>query len=115
MRMIVCKHNDHYLYLSLYVRMMQANTSVMELATMIGVLTDNRPNKSHRKVPAVNRLYIDREIPAVFFVRMVCIACGRKEMVVPVAAASPMMVTNADISIERHFLRLYAPQGLLPW
>jgi hypothetical protein len=50
------------------------------------------PYISHKRVPAVKRAYIDKEIPEVFFVWIVLIACGKKDTVVPKAANNPIMV-----------------------
>lgn len=50
------------------------------------------PNKNHRNVPIVNKLYIDNEMPDVFLVLMVCNACGKKDAVVQIAAIKPMVV-----------------------
>jgi len=47
---------------------------------------------SHNKVPVVNKAYIDSEILCVSFVRMVLIACGKKEKVVQAAASRPTSV-----------------------
>ncbi|MEO5500763.1 MAG: hypothetical protein ABIR31_04905 [Ginsengibacter sp.] len=44
------------------------------------------------KVPNENIEYIPREIPDVFFVLMVSIACGKNEDVVAIAARSPIIV-----------------------
>ncbi len=73
--------------------MITENINVTELAAMIGILPENKPNKSHNKVPKAKSEYISREIPEVSFVLMVFIACGRKEMVVQMAAAKPKIVT----------------------
>ena len=48
--------------------MMLAKMSVMALAMVTGRLPLNIPYINHNKVPAVNRLYIAREIPEVSFV-----------------------------------------------
>jgi hypothetical protein len=68
-------------------------TKVTALADIIGMLPENRPNNNHSKVPNANREYIDKEMPEVSFVRIVLIACGRKETVVQAAATRPVMVT----------------------
>lgn len=47
------------------------------------------PYISQKSVPAVKSTYIGREIPIVFFVCMVLTACGKNEIVVPIAAKSP--------------------------
>ena len=47
---------------------------------------------NQRKVPNENIEYIPREIPDVFFVLIVFIACGRNEDVVDIAARSPIIV-----------------------
>ena len=72
--------------------MITANTSVMALATTMGILLLSNPNNSHPKVPNAKSEYINNDIPAVFFVRMVFTACGRKEAVVKKAAAKPTTV-----------------------
>ena len=57
------------------------------------------PNTNHNIVPNVNNEYIDREMPLVSFVLMVCSACGRKERVVQNAAIKPIMVVVLNIDI----------------
>lgn len=57
-----------------------------------GILLVNIPNKSHSKVPAAKSVYIDNEMLLVSFVRMVLIACGKKEVVVKAAAKKPVSV-----------------------
>lgn len=64
----------------------------MALATIIGMFLLNMPNKSQRKVPVENSKYIKNEILRVSFVRIVLIACGKKEPVVNAAAANPRIV-----------------------
>lgn len=73
--------------------MMTANTRVTALATITGILLLNSPNKNQANVPDAKSEYINKEIPAVFFVRMVFKACGKNEPVVKKAATKPMMVT----------------------
>ena len=51
---------------------------------------------SHNKVPIVNNAYIDNEMLCVSFVRMVLIACGRKEKVVQAAASRPTRVIQVN-------------------
>jgi len=67
--------------------------SVIALAMVTGRLGLIIPYISHKRVPAVKRAYIDNEIPDVFFVLIVSIACGKNETVVPKAANKPIMVT----------------------
>jgi hypothetical protein len=67
--------------------------SVMALAIVTGRLGLIIPYISHKRVPMVKSAYMDNEIPDVFFVLMVSIACGKKETVVPQAANKPIMVT----------------------
>ena len=74
--------------------MITANTSVTALATITGILLLNRPNKNQASVPVAKSEYINNEIPAVFFVRMVFKACGRKEAVVKKAATKPIAFTT---------------------
>ena len=71
---------------------MTAKTKVTALASVTGKLSLKMPNSSHNKVPVANREYMDNEIPFVSFVRMVLMACGRKEMVVQQAATKPTSV-----------------------
>jgi len=47
---------------------MLAKMSVTALAIVTGKLALITPYRSHKRVPAVNRLYIAREIPEVSFV-----------------------------------------------
>ena len=62
-----------------------------------GTLLLNNPNKNHKKVPDVKSEYINKEIPDVSLVRIVLIACGKKDVVVNIAAAKPI---NVIISIQ---------------
>ena len=55
------------------------------------------------KVPKENMKYIPREIPDVFFVRIVSNACGKNEDVVDIAAKSPIIVV---ILICNYFFKL---------
>jgi hypothetical protein len=73
--------------------MITANTIVTALATTTGILLLSKPNTSQQKVPSAKREYINIDIPAVFFVRMVFKACGRKDTVVKKAATKPTTVT----------------------
>jgi hypothetical protein len=63
----------------------------MKFATATGTLGLSIPYSNQKKVPTVNKLYIDNEIPEVSLVLMVFTACGKKEMVVPNAAIKPMI------------------------
>jgi hypothetical protein len=72
---------------------MLAKISVMVLAMVTGRLGLIMPYISHKRVPAVKSAYMDNDMPDVFFVRMVSIAWGKKETVVPKAANKPIMVT----------------------
>ncbi len=65
----------------------------MALAMVTGKLGLIMPYISHKRVPVVKSAYMDSEMPDVFFVLIVSIACGKKETVVPQAANKPMMVT----------------------
>ena len=75
--------------------MMIAKTSVTALATITGMLLLNSPNKNHSKVPVAKSEYINNDMPVVFFVCIVFIACGRKDAVVKTAAAKPKIVIEA--------------------
>lgn len=72
--------------------MITANTSVTALAIITGILLLNSPNKNQASVPDAKSEYINKDIPAVFFVRIVFKACGRKETVVKKAATKPKAV-----------------------
>lgn len=75
-----------YLYLILYPKITQANSMVIALAIATGKSLDNTPYVNHKNVPNVKKPYISKDIPEVSLVRMVLIACGKKETVVPKAA-----------------------------
>ena len=72
---------------------MLAKISVIALAMVTGRLGLIIPYISHKRVPPVKSAYMDNEIPEVFFVLIVSIACGKKDTVVPKAANKPIMVT----------------------
>ena len=72
--------------------MITANTNVTALATITGILLLNSPNKNHANVPRAKSEYINKDMPAVFFVRMVLSACGKKDAVVKNAATNPRSV-----------------------
>jgi hypothetical protein len=57
------------------------------------------PKSIHRKVPVVNNIYMYRDMPEVSFVRMVLIACGKKEAVVQKAPAKPMIVIQSILLV----------------
>lgn len=66
----------------------------MALANATGKLGYVIPYISQKNVPAVKTAYIDKDIPDVFFVRMVLTACGKNETVVLQAASKPTISTN---------------------
>ena len=72
--------------------MITANTSVTAFAIITGILPLNKPKRNHNKVPDAKSEYMNKEMPLVSFVRMVLIACGRKDAVVKIAAAKPVIV-----------------------
>lgn len=74
--------------------MITARTKVIAFATITGIFVVNNPYKSHNNVPVVNKEYIDKEIPEVSFVLIVCKACGKKDIVVQKAATNPSVVIN---------------------
>jgi hypothetical protein len=53
---------------------------------MMGKLVVNMPNNNQSNVPTVNKVYITSDMPLVFFVLIILIACGKKEIVVQMAA-----------------------------
>ena len=71
---------------------MAAKIKVTKLAAVTGILLLNAPKTNHKNVPNVNNPYMESEMPDVSFVRMVLIACGKKESVVQNAATSPIIV-----------------------
>ena len=71
---------------------MDANSKVTALAIITGILWLKSPKRNQSKVPPAKREYIDSDIPLVSLVRMVLIACGRKDEVVDIAAAKPKIV-----------------------
>ena len=85
--------------------MIKANTSVTAFASVTGRLWLAMPNNNHSRVPKVNRPYIYSEMPAVFFVLMVLMACGINETVVQKAAHSPMIVIQCINNVEADNLR----------
>ena len=52
----------------------------------------NNPYRNQSSVPKAKREYIESEMPVVFFVWIVFIACGKKEIVVQNAAPNPIKV-----------------------
>jgi hypothetical protein len=54
---------------------------------------------NHNSVPKVNRAYIDCEMLAVSFVRMVLMAWGKNDKVVEAAATRPIIVINCTEEI----------------
>ena len=79
--------------------MIRANTRVMPLARYTGIFPVNKPYNSHISVPNVNSAYMDREMLAVSFVRIVLTAWGKNEKVVQAAASRPIMVINCTREI----------------
>lgn len=47
---------------------MEEKTSVMALATKMGILLVNNPNRNHNKVPNAKMEYIKRDMPLVSLV-----------------------------------------------
>ena len=66
-------------------------------ARIIGRSFIKIPYKNHRKTPVVNTVYIPKDKSLVCLVFIVFIACGKKEIVVQVAATNP---SNVIISIS---------------
>jgi hypothetical protein len=77
--------------------MVNARTKVIPFATMIGKSLIRSPYNSHKNTPAVNMLYINNEIPSVFFSLMVLIVCGRKDSVVSNAAIYPKICPISNV------------------
>jgi len=50
------------------------------------------PNNNHNNVPNAKSEYMKKDIPEVFFVCIVFMACGKNEIVVQVAANKPSIV-----------------------
>ena len=71
---------------------MAAKIVVTALATVTGILWVYMPNSNQSVVPIVKSEYIYSEMPEVFFVRIVLMAWGKKEIVVQAAAAKPKIV-----------------------
>lgn len=71
---------------------MHANSKVTPLARLTGMLWLSKPYINHINVPKENKAYMPKDIPEVFFVRIVCTACGIKDAVVHAAATSPQIV-----------------------
>ena len=76
------------------------------MAIITGILSLKMPKIIHNSVPAVNNKYMYRDMPEVSFVRMVLIACGKKEVVVQKAAAKPMIVIQSMLFILT-MIRMY--------
>jgi len=74
---------------------MHANTKVTPLAMLTGRSLLSKPNISQTSVPKANSEYMAKEMPEVFFVLMVCKACGKNDAVVQNAAISPTTVINS--------------------
>src|SRR3989344_2674696 len=90
-----------YLYLIIINNILEVKINVIEFAKIIGESLVKIPYKSHKKIPVVNTIYIPSDKSLVCFVFMVFIACGKYEIVVQTAAASP---NNVIVSI--HFVLL---------
>ena len=82
--------------------MIIAKSSVMALATRMGILLLYNPNRNHSKVPVAKSEYINNDIPLVSFVWIVFIACGRNEAVVNKAAAKPKIVIAFMILFDNY-------------
>jgi len=65
---------------------------VTALAAIIGILLEKMPNNNHNNVPNAKSEYMKKDIPEVFFVCIVFMACGKNEIVVQVAANKPSIV-----------------------
>jgi hypothetical protein len=73
---------------------MLAKIKVTAFAQARGTSFSKRPYSSHRRVPMVKTVYMDKDIPLVIFVLIVFMACGMNEMVVKHAAIRPKRVVN---------------------
>ena len=71
---------------------MIAKIKVIALAEIIGILFEKMPNNNHNNVPNAKSEYMNNDMPDVFFVCIVFMACGKKDMVVQVAATKPSIV-----------------------
>lgn len=76
----------------LRIKTISARINVIEFASNTGKSMVSRPYSAHNKIPVVRITYINREISLVFFVFAILITCGRKEIVVQVAASRPMII-----------------------
>ena len=74
------------MYFILYTKIMVASKKVMALATATGIAPSSIPYVSHKSVPAVKNEYMVNDIPEVSLVRIVLMAWGKKDTVVPNAA-----------------------------
>ena len=62
------------------------------LAIDTGTSWFNIPYISHNKVPEAKKVYINNDMPVVFFVLIVLTACGKNDPVVQKAAINPIIV-----------------------
>ena len=72
----------------------------MALAMITGKLLLTQPYRNHIKVPNANREYITNEIPEVFLVLIVLIACGINDNVVKNAAIIPIIISLFIVQIH---------------
>jgi hypothetical protein len=64
-----------------------------QLAATTGALFIIMPNTSQQNVPNENNAYMGSDRSATCLVRHIFITCGRKDMVVHIAATVPMIFT----------------------
>ncbi len=76
--------------------MIAEETPVMAFPMIKGPDPISIPYINQRMMPVKKRTYIAREIPEVSFVLIVLTACGKKAIVVKVAAIYPSISIKAD-------------------
>ena len=77
------------------------------MAKYAGTLPLINPKLNHKNVPIVNNKYIDNEMPLVFFVCMVFMACGRKERVVQNTTNKPVIMVIVLYYFTSYYLDGY--------
>jgi hypothetical protein len=71
-------------------KIIEASTNINPFASQTGRLLEANPYINHISVPGVNKIYMDKEMEEVSFVRMVFIAWGKKDVDVKTAAHKPI-------------------------
>jgi hypothetical protein len=91
------------LYLILRIKIVAVNKKVIEFAMRRGRSPIRIPYTDHKNTPAANNKYIPKDKSLVCLVFMILMACGKNEIVVHVAANTPIRFNQFIIAQYNHY------------